>query len=184
MRASIRSIDQPRPKSNASACTFFRPEERNCSCVHCSAARICGEFVMRPPMRSVRYSAVCGSSLWFNASSMIRPMVALSTWALRRRHERQREDPDEVTHGESPSSGWTAPQYIARADVLAVVEQRADSVAASPRVAKRLPGVGPASRLARSISPAGGPDADRSRGPDIRRRPPRARLLRNLAARS
>ncbi len=81
MRTSIRSIHQPRPKSKPSVRTFLRPEARNCSCVHCSAARIGGEFVMRPPMRSVRYAAVCGSSLWFNASSMMRLTVALSTCA-------------------------------------------------------------------------------------------------------
>ena len=54
MRALARTIDQPRPNSNGSARTLDRPQSRKRWAVQVSASRICGELVMRPPMRSVR----------------------------------------------------------------------------------------------------------------------------------
>src|SRR3569623_3807772 len=50
MRTLECSIDQPRPKSQPSRWTLRRPHLLNCSIVHASAARICGELLSRGPI--------------------------------------------------------------------------------------------------------------------------------------
>ena len=79
IRTLEETIDQPRPKSNASLCTARRPHSANLACVHASAIRIAGEFVMRGPIVSARCSAVSITSLCVVPSSMIRAVCVRST---------------------------------------------------------------------------------------------------------
>jgi hypothetical protein len=83
MRASERTIDQPRPNSKPSARTLDRPWSRNHCWAQRSVSRICGELVMRPPMRSVRWAAVRITSEWLKPWSKM-PLTAARSgaWAM------------------------------------------------------------------------------------------------------
>ena len=64
IRTDALSIHQPRPNSKPSLWTLERPQALNCPAVQSSAVRMAGELVRRPPIRSVRWAAVCIAWLW------------------------------------------------------------------------------------------------------------------------